>query len=164
LAGDKPYTLGSVRSAGWDGGSTYRKDGAKKGYAAPGRHKRGVDGNRDFRVHSNPLGRLMDGVWVIRPVGWDGEHSSSMPEELAENCLLLTCRFGLDPPARVLDCYGGSGTVSAVAKRLGLRSIYIDRHQPFVQEAKRRVAATARPDDGIANENQPPSPTTSTAD
>jgi hypothetical protein len=41
-------------------------------YSVPGRHKPGVlrrDGDRDFRVASNPLGRVADAVWHIPAVG-----------------------------------------------------------------------------------------------
>jgi predicted flavoprotein YhiN len=50
---------------------------------------------------------------------------------------------------------GGSGTVSKVAKQLGLCSIYIDRHEPYVQEAKQRLAGASEHNVGAANDNQP---------
>ena len=74
-----------------------------------------------------------------------------MPEKLVQNCLLLSCPSG----GTVLDPLGGSGTVSKVAKQFGLRSIYIDRHEPFVHEAQQRLAATSEFDMGTANDNQP---------
>lgn len=39
----------------------------------------------------------------------------------------------------VLDCFGGTGTVSAVAKKLGRASIYIDLNPEYVEMAKRRL-------------------------
>jgi DNA modification methylase len=43
-----------------------------------------------------------------------------------------------------------------VAKQLGRRSIYIDRHEPYVQEAKQRLAAASDANIGAANDNQRP--------
>ncbi len=59
-----------------------------------------------------------------------------MPEKLVQNCFLLSCPSG----GTVLDPFGGSGTVSKVAKQLGRHSIYIDRHEPYVQGAKQRLS------------------------
>ena len=132
-----------------------RKDGLANRYSVPGYHKDGLlrrDGNRTHRVFSNVLGRICDAVWLIEPEGWRGAHSSAMPEKLVQNCLLLSC----PPGGTVLDPFGGSGTVSKVAKQLGRRSIYIDRHEPYVQEAKQRLAATSDYDVGAANDNQRP--------
>jgi DNA modification methylase len=45
--------------------------------------------------------------------------------------------------------------VSAVAKQLGLKSIYIDSNPIYTEEARQRVQAAERgPDDpGVANDN-----------
>jgi DNA modification methylase len=155
LSGNQPHSVvrGSARTRGWEDAGP-RKDGLVKGYTTPGRHKDGTlrrDGDRNYRVFSNPLGRLCDAVWTIPPEGWRGVHSSAMPEQLARNCLLLTC----PSDGIVLDPFGGSGTVSKVAKELGLRSISIDRHEPFVVEARQRLTATSEYDDGAANDNAP---------
>ena len=74
-----------------------------------------------------------------------------MPVELAADCLRLTCR----PGGTTIDPFGGSGTVSVVAKRLGLMSVYVDRHLPFVEEAKRRVSQTTRQRVDFANDDRP---------
>jgi DNA modification methylase len=62
--------------------------------STPGRYKRGIlrrDGDRNFRVMSNPLGRIADAVWHIPPSrGGHGSHSASFPEELVRRALLLT--------------------------------------------------------------------------
>ena len=137
LAGGQPYSVNT-------------------GYSTPGRHKPGVlrkDGDRDFRVASNPLGRVADAVWHIPPSGGYGSHSASFPEELVRRALLLTAPpSDLPPIVTVIDIYGGSGTVSAVAKKMGLKSIYIDPNQFYAAEAQQRVLA-AQPDQGVANDN-----------
>ncbi len=127
----------------------------------PGRHKSGIlrrDGDRDFRIASNPLGRVHDAVWHIPPVESSGSHSAAFPDELVRRCLLL----GAPPPemlpaATVLDVYGGSGTVSALAKKMGPKSIYIDSNPVYTAEAQQRVLAAERDpgDPGVANDNLP---------
>ena len=135
-------TRHSTHSPGRGHGKS-RKDGLANQYRVPGRHKDGLrrrDGDHiAHRVFSNVLGRVCDAIWLIEPEGWRGTHSAAMPERLVQNCLLLSC----PPGGTALDPFGGSGTVSKVAKQLGWRSIYIDRHEPYVQEAKQRLAAAA---------------------
>jgi hypothetical protein len=58
------------------------------------------------------------------------------------------------PVATVIDTYDGSGTVSAVAKQMGLQSIYIYPNPIYTAEAQQRVLAAERdPHHGVANEN-----------
>jgi site-specific DNA-methyltransferase (cytosine-N4-specific) len=81
---------------------------------------------------------------------------TGFPEELARRCLLLgapPCEMLLR--ATVIDFYGGSGPVSAVAKRLGLKSIHIDSNPVYAAEAQQRVLAAERDpgDPGVANDN-----------
>jgi DNA modification methylase len=45
-----------------------------------------------------------------------------------------------DENSLVLDPFGGAGTTSLVALQLGHRAITIDVHEPYTQEAKRRLA------------------------
>jgi DNA modification methylase len=157
LAGGQPHSVkrGSLRTRGWDHAGP-RKDGLVKGYTGVCRSEDGTlrnSGERDFRVFSNPLGRISDAIWTIPSIGWKGVHSSAMSERLVKNCLLLSC----PPGGVVLDPFGGSGTVSKVAKELGLRSIYIDRHLPFVMEARQRLARTGNGgNEDTADDNQPP--------
>ena len=42
----------------------------------------------------------------------------------------------------MIDIYGGSGPVSAVAKKMGLKSIYIDSNPVYAAEARLRVLNT----------------------
>jgi DNA modification methylase len=113
------------------------------------------DGDRDFRIASNPLGRIADAVWHIPPSGGYGSHSAPFPEELVRRALLLTAPPPeMLPLATVIDIYGGSGTVSAVAKKMGLKSIYIDTNPFFAVEAQQRVLVAER-DPGAANDNHP---------
>ena len=144
LSGGKAYTV-NARGYGISRGKpdVLRRDGEQ-------------DGDRDFRAASNPLGRVCDAVWYIPPVSSpNGSHSASFPEELARRCLLLGAPpRDMEPIATVLDPYAGTGTVSAVAKQLGLKSVYIDSNPFYTAEAQQRVLGTKRdPDLGVANDN-----------
>ena len=142
LAGGQPYSLtGDGYTTGRHNPSVLRKDGG---------------GGRDFRIASNPLGRIADAVWHIPPSGGYGSHPASLPEELVRRVLLLTAPPSeMLPLATVLDPYGGSGPVSSVAKQMGLKSVYIDSNPVYAAEAQQRVLATDRDadDNGAANDN-----------
>ena len=58
-----------------------------------------------------------------------------MPQALVEPCVLAGCPEG----GTVLDPFGGSGTVSLVAKRLGRSSVYIDANAKYRDMAVQRV-------------------------
>jgi hypothetical protein len=45
-------------------------------------------------------------------------------------------------PATVLDCFGGSGTTSVVARELGRRSVYVDLSADYAAMAIRRLEQT----------------------
>ena len=64
------------------------------------------------------------------PVGTGGKFKRAFPEQLVNDLMLCF------PDAKtVLDPYGGSGTVSKVARQLGKNSIYIDLEQEYVDMA-----------------------------
>jgi site-specific DNA-methyltransferase (cytosine-N4-specific) len=76
-------------------------------------------------------------VWRIPTKGYreNDSHYATFPEELVEVCMLAGSREG----DTVLDLFGGSGTVSAVAKRLKRRSISIDLNTEYIALSNRRV-------------------------
>lgn len=55
-----------------------------------------------------------------------------------------TCKAPSEP-ALVLDCFSGSGTTGAVAKRLGRKAILIDISPEYCEMARKRVEATPAP-------------------
>jgi DNA modification methylase len=66
--------------------------------------------------------RNLRSVWAINPQPYAGAHFATFPEALVQPCILAGCpRGGL-----CLDPFMGSGTVGAVAQRLGRRWVGID--------------------------------------
>ena len=61
-------------------------------------------------------------VWTIPTMPYAGAHFATMPEALVEPCILAGCPLG----GLVLDPFLGSGTVGAVAERLGRRWVGTD--------------------------------------
>ena len=69
-----------------------------------------------------------------RTVPENTSHFATMPEKLVEPCILAGCPIG----GLVLDPFIGSGTVGAVAERLGRRWVGIDLS--YQDLAKKRTA------------------------
>lgn len=70
-----------------------------------------------------------------------------------------SCAHDAEPvPAVVLDPFGGSGTTSLVAERLGRRSIYIDLSAEYAQQAMERIAGGRRDGTGAALDMPLPPP------
>lgn len=67
-------------------------------------------------------------VWTIPTLPYAGAHFATMPEALVEPCILAGCPVG----GLVCDPFVGSGTVGAVAERLGRRWVGTDLgYQPL---------------------------------
>jgi|SRR6185436_16525204 len=82
----------------------------------------------------NQGGRNKRSVWTIPTMPYAGAHFATMPEALVQPCILAGCPVG----GLVLDPFLGSGTVGAVAERLGRRWVGVDlRYQDL---ATRRTA------------------------
>jgi len=65
-----------------------------------------------------------------------GAHFATMPEKLVEPCILAGSRLG----DLVFDPFLGSGTVGAVAERLGRRWVGTDLNPAYHKLAKKRTA------------------------
>jgi DNA modification methylase len=91
------------------------------------------DGARGNVVLSHP-GRNKRTVWTVNTMPYAGAHFATMPEKLVEPCILAGCPLG----GLVLDPFVGSGTVVAVAQRLGRRGVGVDLS--YQQLAKERTA------------------------
>lgn len=77
------------------------------------------------------------GVWNIRSVRRNDRHEAEFPEELARRVVKL-----FSPPGgTVLDPFLGSGTTTAVARRLGRRWLGIEADDCHAQAARQRTEA-----------------------
>jgi site-specific DNA-methyltransferase (adenine-specific) len=91
------------------------------------------DGRWDQAFH--PAGRNKRTVWSV-PLGKNRDaHFAVFPEKLIEPCILAGCPSG----GLVLDPFLGTGTVAAVAKRLGRCYFGIDLNAKYTEMAMRRV-------------------------
>jgi DNA modification methylase len=78
-------------------------------------------------------------VWHVNTSPYAGAHFATMPEKLIEPCILAGCPLG----GLVLDPFVGSGTVVAVAQRLGRRGVGVDLS--YQDLAKERTAQRGIP-------------------
>ena len=86
-------------------------------------------------------GRNKRSVWEIATQPYTEAHFATFPETLVSPCILAGSR----PHDVVLDPFGGSGTVAAVARKLGRRSIYIDLNPEYAEMAKTRLIGVTLP-------------------
>ncbi len=84
--------------------------------------------------------QFSDGFWPIPPERKRAGHPAPFPELLIERLVKFYSYRG----NVVLDMFGGTGTVAAVARRLGRHYLHIDSSEEYCRIAAARVAA-ARP-------------------
>jgi site-specific DNA-methyltransferase (adenine-specific) len=106
---------------------------------------------------AKPGGRLPDDTWIIRPTdpraGFEDDHSvwhvpricgtfhqkADTPNQIPEQILGRIIRFCTKPGDLVLDCFSGSGTTPATAKKLGRRYLGIEQSPVYFEQGKIRV-------------------------
>jgi len=136
-----------------------RRNGTGQKAAAPGS---GIKNNSSFSAAI--AGQVVEtrnarNVWTIAPKAFREAHFATFPPALAERCILAgvpatVCGYcgaadgcggicGHYPrnPGRVLDPFGGAGTVGLVAKQLGLDATLIELNPEYAEMAERRIAA-----------------------
>jgi DNA modification methylase len=86
-----------------------------------------------------PITRNKRTVWTVNTMPYAGAHFATMPEKLVEPCILAGCPMG----GLVYDPFCGSGTVLAVAARLGRRGVGTDLS--YQDLAKERTAQRGIP-------------------
>lgn len=121
------------------GGAHPRGQGRNPKAADPSHAVGRVRANSSFQ---DAIGDLVDtrnlrSVWTIPTQPYSGAHFATFPEELARRCVLAGCPVG----GRVLDPFGGSGTVAAVALPLGRSATLLELHPAFADMARARVEA-----------------------
>ena len=97
--------------------------------------------------------RFSDGFWRIPPERRRAGHPAPFPEELIERLVKFYSYRG----NVVLDMFGGTGTVAAVARRLGRHYLHIDSSPEYCAQAWDRVRR-ARPPPGTRIPAPPPLP------
>ena len=80
------------------------------------------------------------GLWSIRSVSRNNRHEAEFPEELAGRVIRLFSPLG----GVVLDPFVGTGTTTAVAKKLGRQWLGIDIAPRYTRMAKRRTDGAGR--------------------
>ncbi len=85
--------------------------------------------------------RFSDGFWKIPPERRRHGHPAPFPEELIERLV----KFYSYPGNVVVDMFGGTGTVAAVARRLGRHYLHIDTSPEYCRQAAERVRAATPP-------------------
>jgi len=116
-------------------------------------------------ARANPLGRLPDDTWILRPQDlagcfssqedtWylprvagtfkerAGFHGCQMPEQLLGRII----RCCSEPGDVVLDPFSGSATTVAVAKKLGRQYVAFDLSADYVEQGLARLAACSEGD------------------
>lgn len=76
-------------------------------------------------------------VWEIATEAFSEAHFATMPRVLVERCL----RAGCPPDSKVLDPFGGSGTVALVAATLGHTATLIELNSEYAVMARSRIEA-----------------------
>jgi DNA modification methylase len=87
--------------------------------------------------------KFSDGFWDIRPERRRGGHPAPFPEELIERLIKFYSYRG----NLVLDMFGGTGTVAAVARAHGRHFLHVDSSAEYCALALERVRAAAPPSD-----------------
>lgn len=87
------------------------------------------------RTEQQAQGANLRSVWWIAPAQYRDAHFAVMPEKLVSICIAAGSR----PGDVVLDPFGGSGTVAAVATGMGRDAIYVDLNPKYVELAKQRI-------------------------
>jgi len=107
---------------------------AKRGQCFENTGNVGMDARWSKERRAEILTRNKRSVWTIPTMPYSGAHFATMPEALVEPCILAGCPLG----GLVLDPFIGSGTVGAVAERLGRRWVGTDLS--YQELAKKRTA------------------------
>jgi DNA modification methylase len=94
-------------------------------------------------ISAREFERFSDGFWPIPPERRRNGHPAPFPEELIERLVKFYSYRG----NLVLDMFGGTGTVAAVARRLGRHYLHIDSSHEYCRIAADRVRRATPPAD-----------------
>ncbi|MCI4367797.1 MAG: site-specific DNA-methyltransferase [Thermoplasmata archaeon] len=104
-----------------------------------------LDGDRALvDISSEEFQKFSDGFWHIPPERTRKGHPAPFPEELIERLI----KFYSYRENLVLDMFGGTGTVAAVARRLGRHYLTIDSSAEYCAVMVERIARASPPTTG----------------
>jgi len=92
-------------------------------------------------ISAREFEQFSDGFWAIPPERRRSGHPAPFPEALIERLVKFYSYRG----NVVLDMFGGTGTVAAVARRLGRHYLYVDSSHEYCRLAAERVRAVTPP-------------------
>ncbi len=97
-----------------------------------------LEGDRaEIDITGPEFQRYSDGFWEIAPERNRRGHPAPFPDELIRRLIKFYCYRG----NVVLDMFGGTGTVAAVARATGRHYLSIDTSREYCELARERVAA-----------------------
>jgi DNA modification methylase len=101
-----------------------------------------LDGAKDqIDISSKEFQTYSDGFWQIPPERKRRDHPAPFPEELIRRLVkFYTYRGNV-----VVDMFGGTGTVAAVARSLGRHYLHIDASAEYCRIAAERVRRSSPP-------------------
>jgi DNA modification methylase len=131
---------------GWDTGpgghGSYHREGREKGKTRGVTPKStpagsGIKANESFHAATWDLveTRNRRSVWTIPTHPFPEAHFATFPPDLVKPCILAGSRQG----DVVLDPFGGSGTVGAVARNLGRDYVLIELSPAYMEMAEARI-------------------------
>ncbi|MGD0587925.1 MAG: site-specific DNA-methyltransferase [Thermoplasmata archaeon] len=94
-------------------------------------------------ISAREFEQFSDGFWQIPPERRRSGHPAPFPEALIERLVKFYSYRG----NVVLDMFGGTGTVAAVARRLGRHYLHIDASDEYCKIAAERVRRAVPPPD-----------------
>ncbi len=101
-----------------------------------------LDGDRrQIDIGPREFEQFSDGFWTIPPERRRQGHPAPFPEALIERLV----KFYSYRQNVVLDMFGGTGTVAAVARRLGRHYLHIDTSEEYCRLATQRIRAVRPP-------------------
>jgi len=104
-----------------------------------------LDGDRKLAdLSAEEFEKFSDGFWAIPPERRRQGHPAPFPEALIERLV----KFYSYRTNVVVDMFGGTGTVAAVARRLGRHYLHVDASPEYCRLATERIRA-ARPPAGV---------------
>ncbi|MCI4334372.1 MAG: site-specific DNA-methyltransferase [Thermoplasmata archaeon] len=101
-----------------------------------------LEGSREkIDITAQEFQQFSDGFWEIPPETRRRGHPAPFPEELIRRLVKFYSYRG----NVVLDMFGGTGTVAAVARREGRHFVYIDRSAEYCEQALARIQKVQPP-------------------